>query len=329
MYKDDLLEQFKKFGLLYWCIGDKMWRRYGKYSSDKLEKIPMILDACTVYDRYAILEVAAIVFLRDDHNKGEVSDKLVRAICAGEESLIANDLQLLASSSSSALEREYKDFIQFRKKFSVAGFTSGAGTVMKGMSERLCNRLPALEYFIDVCAFVALAGYKKLPYLYATEMSDILKFFNDVLEEGSRRWVPELERLWLQFKSYEIDSTSLDRFILPLLLANHPDVAEAVKNRQQLTLEQVKALTDSIENMLPVYNAAQKAIENGQQNGSHTALPKHWVTDYLLKGAVNYRPRSHDADLTGWLNCNMTVSEEPVVVFTEDEDLVHDGDLTL
>jgi len=82
--KDYLLDQFKKFGLLYGCIGHKMWRRYGKYSSDKLEKIPMILEACTVYDRYAILEVAAIVFLRDDHNKGEVSDKLVRAICAGK-----------------------------------------------------------------------------------------------------------------------------------------------------------------------------------------------------------------------------------------------------
>lgn len=328
MYKEDLLNQFKKFGLLYWCIGDKMWRRYGKYSSDKLEKIPLILDACTVNDRYAILEIAATVFLRDDHNKGEVSDKLVRAICKNKESFINDDPKLTSLPNYLALEKEYKDFIQFRKKFSVAGLTGGAGTVMKGMSEHLRNRLPALEYFIDVCAFVALAGHKKLPYLYATEMSDILKFFNDVLEEGSRRRVPEIERLWLQFKSYKVDSTSLDRFILPLLLANHPDVAEAVKNKQQLTLEQVKALTDSIENILPVYNADQKAIENGQQNGSHTALPKHWVANYLLKGAVDYQPRSHDEGSSTWLYHD-DVSEEPVVVFTEGNDLVREDDLAL
>lgn len=80
MNKDYLLDQFKKFGLLYWCIGDKMWRRYGKYNSDKLEKIPLILEKCTVEDRYAILEIAATVFLKDDYDEGDVSDKICRAI---------------------------------------------------------------------------------------------------------------------------------------------------------------------------------------------------------------------------------------------------------
>ena len=187
MYKVNLFEQFKKFGLLYWCIGYKMWRRYGQYNSDKLEKIPLILEKCTVKDRYALLEVAATAFLKDDYDNGDISDKLCRAICGNKESLVVDDPELLALSYSSRLEKEYKDFIQFRKELSIVGLKSGEGTVMAKLRELLHNRLPALDCFIDVCAFVALAGYKKLPYLYETNMSDTQKFFHESLEEISHQ----------------------------------------------------------------------------------------------------------------------------------------------
>lgn len=328
MCQDDLLGQFKKFGLLYWCVGYKMWRRYGKYNSGKLAKIPLILEKCTVKDRYALLEVAATVFLNNDYEGGDVSDKLCMAICDNEESLVTDDPELLALSYFSRLETEYKNFVRFREEFSIVGLKSGDGSIMEEMRDLLHDRLPALDYFIDVCAFIALAGHKKLPYLYSTNMSDTQKFFHDALEEMSFQNASALERLWYQFKLYEDTEVSPDRFILPLSLVALPDVVEAVKNKQKLTLEQVKALVDSTENMLPVYNIAQEAMGNNFHDGCHTALPKHWVADYLLNGTVKYQSRSYDAGLFGWLYRNVTVSEEPVI-FTGAQCSVFDDDLAL
>lgn len=328
MYKVNLFEQFKKFGLLYWCIGYKMWRRYGQYNSDKLEKIPLILEKCTVKDRYALLEVAATAFLKDDYDNGDISDKLCRAICGNKESLVVDDPELLALSYSSRLEKEYKDFIQFRKELSIVGLKSGEGTVMAKLRELLHNRLPALDCFIDVCAFVALAGYKKLPYLYETNMSDTQKFFHESLEEISHQNASELERLWYQFKLYEDNEESPDLFILPLSLVNFPDAAAAVNNNQKLTLGQVKALVDSIENMIPVYNIAQEAVGNNFHNGCHTALPKYWVADYHLKGSVDYQPRAYDLELFGWLYRNSSAPTGPVV-FTENQNPLFEDDLAL
>lgn len=328
MNKDYLLDQFKKFGLLYWCIGDKMWRRYGKYNSDKLEKIPLILEKCTVEDRYAILEIAATVFLKDDYDEGDVSDKICRAILDNKESFVVDGSKLLFHAALLPLEKEYKDFIQFRKEFSVIGIKIGDGTAMGEMRELLHDRLPALDYFIDVCAFVALVGHRKLPYLYATDTSDTRKFFHEALEEISYQNASELERLWYQFKLYEGNETSPDRFILPLLLANLPDVAAAVLNKQKLTREQIKALVYSAENTLPVCNIAQKAVGNNFHNGCHTALPKYWVADYLLKGTVEYQPRSYDVSLFCWLYRNVAVPEGPVI-FTGDQGSVLEDDLTL
>lgn len=71
-----------------------MWRRYGKYNSDKLEKISLILEKCTVEDRYAILEIAATVFLKDDYDEGDVSDKICRAILDNKEPFVVNGSKL-------------------------------------------------------------------------------------------------------------------------------------------------------------------------------------------------------------------------------------------
>ena len=45
MYKDDLLEQFKKFGLLYYYLGEKLWDLFNDYDIHKAQRIPMILES--------------------------------------------------------------------------------------------------------------------------------------------------------------------------------------------------------------------------------------------------------------------------------------------
>lgn len=102
-----------------------------------------------------------------------------------------------------------------------------------------------------------------------------------------------------------------------------------MKNKKQLTLEQVEVLTNTAEELLPVLNKAKTATRNDCKDGCCTALPIFWVADYSLKDAVDYQRRAYDLELFGWLLYRESMIPNGRAFFTDSQELVGDDDLTL
>ena len=324
MHKDDLLEQFKKFGLLYYYLGEKLWDLFNDYDIHKAQKIPLILESCTEEDRYTVLEVMAF-FLWTAYDQGGLSGDITKSICRLEDSLTVSSSHRVDPDVLGTLQNEYEAFIQNRKNYFRVGSRYNEGTAMHGLVTVFWEKHLAIDYLVEVCAFVALVGHKKLGYLYSDRMNNISTLVSYTLPENGMSGVEVIAResLWYQLKLYDDPSRPRNRFILPFLLANTPDAAEAVKNKQQLTLEQVEALTNTAEELLPVLNKAKTAARNDFEDGCCTALPIFWVANYFLNSTVNYQRRAYDLELFGWLHRELIIPTEPVI-FTENHDLKDD-----
>lgn len=329
MYKDDLLEQFKKFGLLYYYLGEKLWDLFNDYDIHKAQRIPMILESCTEDDRYTILEIMAS-FLWSAYDQGGLSGDITKSICKFEDSLNVDIFCRADPNIIDTLKNEYESFFQNRKNYFRVRSKHNEGTAMHGLVTVFWEKHLAIDYLVEVCAFVALVGHKKLGYLYAARMNNISNLVNySIPEEGmSFQEARARERLWYQLKLYENGIELPNRFLIPFLLANTPDAAEAVKNEQQLTLEQVESLTNTAETILPVFSKAKTAAHNDFRDGCCTALPTFWVADYFFKGTVEYQPRAYDLRLFSWLYHESTLSSGQVC-FTGDQELVSDDEIAL
>ena len=182
------------------------------------------------------------------------------------------------------------------------------------------------EYCLNVCAFIACAGYENLPMLFNKQLSYVKNLFlRNIPKVGSYHMVTAVNRLWNQFKLYDCHGSQGDRFILPFLLSRNPEVAATLKKKEELTSRQLMKLVEAAEELLPVMEAATVAAENSFGDGLHTKLPEHWMVDYVVKdGVVEYEARDYDYELFGWVyqQCGAhlaaTFTEEPAM---SDEDL--------
>ena len=329
MYKDDLLEQFKKFGLIYYYLGEKLWDLFNDYDIHKAQKIPLILESCTEEDRYTVLEVMTF-FLWTAYDQGGLSGDITKSIRRLEDSLTIDSSLQVSPDVLDTLQNEYEAFIQNRKNYFRVGSRYNEGTAIHGLVTVFWEKHLAIDYLVEVCAFVALVGNKKLSYLYPARMNNISNLVNySIPEEGmSFQEARARERLWYQLKLYEDGIELPNRFLIPFLLANTPDAAEALKNEQQLTLEQLEALRNTAETILPVFSKAKTAAHNDFRDGCCTALPTFWVAEYFFKGTVEYRPRAYDLRLFSWLY-HESILPSGQVCFTENQELVSEDALAL
>ena len=198
-------------------------------------------------------------------------------------------------------------------------------TAIKELSCRTL-RDESAKYCLNVCAFIAGAGYENLPMLFNKPASYVKNLFlKNIPKNGAYNMVSAVNRLWGQFKLYGCHGTQGDRFILPFLLSKNPTIAVALERREELTPHQLMTLSETAETLLPVMEAATGAAENGFRDGLRTKLPEYWVIEYATKdGVVEYEAREHDYELLGWVyqQCGAhlaaTFTEEPVM---SDEDL--------
>ena len=333
-------EALGEFGRLFYHLGIRLAGKY-KHQQGTLEyfvrTLYSILKTCRDDDRYAILVVVAVIIV-DVHNDYAfiASEKLARVISEGDvvpiETLfskgsradenIVNSLKEGLSQLQDLLQRA--PFLQSSGRSDFLNRAEGF-TAMKELS-CLTLRDESAKYCLNVCAFIAGAGYENLPMLFNKPASYVKNLFlKNIPKNGAYNMVSAVNRLWGQFKLYGCHGTQGDRFILPFLLSKNPTIAVALERREELTPHQLMTLSETAETLLPVMEAATRAAENGFRDGLRTKLPEYWVIEYATKdGVVEYEAREHDYELLGWVyqQCGAhlaaTFTEEPVM---SDEEL--------
>lgn len=340
MDKKEAAEALGEFGRLFYHLGIRLAGKY-KHQQGTLEyfvrTLYSILKTCRDDDRYAILVVVAVIIV-DVHNDYDfiVSEKLVRVISEGDvvpiETLFSKESRADENIVNSLKEglSQLQDLLQrapFLQSSGRSDFLNRAEgfTAMKELS---CQTLrdESAKYCLNVCAFIAGAGYENLPMLFNKPASYVKNLFlKNIPKNGAYNMVSAVNRLWGQFKLYGCHGTQGDRFILPFLLSKNPTIAVALERREELTPHQLMTLSETAETLLPVMEAATGAAENGFRDGLRTKLPEYWVIEYTTKdGVVEYEAREHDYELLGWVyqQCGAhlaaTFTEEPVM---SDEDL--------
>lgn len=347
MDEKEAAETLGEFGRSFYHLGFRLAGKY-KHQQETLEyfvcTLHNILNTCREDDRHAILVVVSVIIVdvRHDYNYS-ISEKLFRVITQEDivsiETLFSNPsgdgVSFEVKHNINALKEELsqlRDFLQrnlFLCSSSQSDFLNRAEgfTAIKELSCRSSiNDDGRSRYCLNVCAFIAFAGYENLPMLFSKHSSYVKNLFlRNVPKVGSYHMVTAANRLWNQFKLYDCHGTQGDRFILPFLLSRNPEVAVTLEAKEELTSRQLMKLVETAEELLPVLEAATVAAENSFCDGLHTKLPEHWMIDYVVKdGVVDYGAREHDYELLGWVyqQCGAhlaaTFTEEPVV---SDEDL--------
>lgn len=352
MDKQEAAETLGEFGPLFHHLGARLADKY-KHQPDTLEyfirTLHSILKTCRDDDRHAILVVIAVVIVDVYHDyNSSISERLVQVITREDvmsiETLFSKDLSkrryYLVSFDAdddtiNALNEEFsqlQDFLQrvpFLWSSGRSDFLDRAEgfTAIKELSCRSSiNDDGRSRYCLNVCAFIACAGYENLPMLFSKHSSYVKNLFlRNIPKVGSYHMVTAVNRLWNQFKLYGCHGTQGDRFILPFLLSRNLEVAATLERKEGLTSRQLMKLVETAEELLPVMEAATGAVENSFGDGLDTKLPEHWVIDYVVKdGIVEYEACEHDYELLGWVyqQCGAhlaaTFTEEPVM---SDEDL--------
>lgn len=346
MDEREAAETLGEFGPLFYHLGIRLADQY-KGPNDNLEYLVntlyKILKTCREDDRRAILVIIAVTLL-DVYRDDTVSEQVFRTIVNegdGRVGILFSDLGSEGryhvpsiTDEIRVLNEAFAKLEDFRRRTpfllssnrsdfldKADGFTAG-----KELSCRssICGQRP--EYCLNVCAFIACAGYKNLPMLFGKRSSYVKNLFlRSVPKTGSYLMVTAVNRLWNQFKLYDCHGTQGDRFILPFLLSTNLDVAAALACKEELTSHQLTQLAETAEELLPVLEVATKAAENSFSDGLHTKLPEYWMIEYVLQdGVVEYKAREHDYELLGWVyqqcgaNSTATFTEEPIV---SDEEL--------
>lgn len=343
MGEQEAAETLGEFGRLFYHLGMRLAGKY-KHQQETLEyfvrTLHSILKNCRDDDRYAILVVVAVIIV-DVHHDYEfiVSEKLVQVITQEEvvsiETLFSknpggdkNIINALKEGLS-----QLQDFLQrapFLRSSGRSDFLKRAGgfTAMKELSCRSSINDDHPRYCLNVCAFIACAGYENLPMLFNKHSSYVKNLFlKNVPKVGTCGMVSAVNRLWNQFKLYDCHGTQGDRFILPFLLSRNPDVAATLACKEELTSHQLMRIVETAEELLPVLEVATAAAENSFSDGLHTKLSEYWMIEYVLNdGVVDYKAREHDYELLGWVyqQCGATSA----TTFTE-ELVMSDEDLAL
>lgn len=346
MGEQEAAETLGEFGPLFYHLGIRIAYQY-KGPNDNLEYLVntlyKILKTCREDDRHAILVIIAVTLL-DVYRDDTVSEQVFRTIVNEGDGRVGTLFSDLGSEGRyhvpsitdeiRVLNEAFAKLEDFRRRTpfllssnrsnfldKADGFTAG-----KELSCRssICNQ--RTEYCLNVCAFIACAGYKNLPMLFGKHSSYVKNLFlRSIPKTGSYLMVTAVNRLWNQFKLYDCHGTQGDRFILPFLLSTNLDVAAALACKEELTSHQLTQLAETAEELLPVLEVATKAAENSFSDGLHTKLPEYWMIEYVLQdGVVEYKAREHDYELLGWVyqqcgaNLTTTFTEEPIM---SDEDL--------
>jgi len=344
MGKQEAAEALGEFGPLFHHLGLWVVDKY-KHQPDTLEyfvwTLHSMLKTCRDDDRHAIIVVIAVIIVDVNHYKSSVADKLWRVIAQEEivsiETLFSKDpgkgryFFTPFDADEHTIDALNKAFSQLQDFLQHTPFLQSSGrsdflnraegfTAMKELSCRTFGD-ESSEYCLNVCAFIACAGYENLPMLFNKQLSYVKNLFlKSTIKTGSRGMVSAVNRLWNQFKLYDCHGTQGDRFILPFLLSRNPDVAETLERREKLTSYQLMKLVETAEELLPVLETATVAAENSFGDGLHTKLPEHWMIDYVVKDSVvEYKAREHDYELLGWVyqqcgaNSTATFTEEPIM----------------
>lgn len=348
MEKQEAAELLGEFGPLFHHLGIQLVDQY-KGPNDNPEYIVntlyKILKTCREDDRHAILVIIAVTLL-DVYRADTVSEQVFRTIVnegdgrvgtlfsnLGNEGRYHYDVSI--DDEIQALNEAFDKLEYFRRRMPFllssnrSDFLDRAEgfTAIKELSCRSSiNDDGRSRYCLNVCAFIACAGYKNLPMLFGKHSSYVKNLFlRSIPKTGSYLMVTAVNRLWNQFKLYDCHGTQGDRFILPFLLSTNLDVAAALACKEELTSHQLTQLAETAEELLPVLEVATKAAENCFSDGLHTKLPEYWMIEYVLQdGVVEYKAREHDYELLGWVyqqcgaNSTATFTEEPIV---SDEDL--------
>lgn len=334
MDRQEAAETLGEFGPLFYHLGSWLAGKY-KHQQDTLEHfvctLHSILKTCREDDRHAILVVIAVTIVDVYHYyESSVADKLWRVIAAGNAVSVEIHADDRTKNALKEAFTQLQDFLQHNpffcssRRFDFLDRAEGF-TAMKDLSCRM-SRGGSSNYCLNVCAFIACAGYENLPMLFSKHSSYVKNLFlRNIPKVGSYGMVSAVNRLWNQFKLYDCQGTQGDRFILPFLLSRNPDVAVALEQKEELSSHQLMKLADAAEVLLPVMEAATFAAENSFCDGLHTKLPDHWVIEYATNdGVVEYEARDHDYELLGWVyqqcgvKSNLTFTDEPAM---SDEDL--------
>ena len=347
MDKQEAAETLGEFGPLFHHLGIRIADQY-KRQQETLEyfvrTLHSILKICRDDDRHAILVVIAVSLL-DVYHDSTISKKLFRVITRGGDVSIEtlfSDIPGKGRYFLTTLDEEdhalneafsrLQDFLRHTPLLQSSGrsdFLDRADgfTAIKELSCRSSiNDDGRSRYCLNVCAFIACAGYENLPMLFSKHSSYVKNLFlRNIPKVGSYHMVTAVNRLWNQFKLYDCHGTQGDRFILPFLLSRNPEVAATLEAKEELTSRQLMKLVETAEELLPVLEAATVVAENSFCDGLRTKLPEYWVIEYATKdGVVEYEAREHDYELLGWVyqQCGAhlaaTFTEEPVM---SDEEL--------
>jgi hypothetical protein len=347
MGKQEAAEALGEFGPLFHHLGIRLADQY-KHQQRTLEyfvrTLHSILKICRDDDRHAILVVIAVSLL-DVYHDSTISKKLFKVIAQeggvsietffsdtpgkGRYFLVTLDEEDHALNEAFSRLQDFLQRTPLLQSSGRADFLDRAEgfTAIKELSCRSSiNDDSRSRYCLNVCAFIACAGYENLPMLFSKRSSYVKNLFlRNVPKVGSYGMVVAVNRLWNQFKLYDCHGSQGDRFILPVLLSRNPEVTATLEAKEELTSRQLMKLVETAEELLPVLEAATVAAENSFCDGLHTKLPEYWMIDYVVKdGVVDYGAREHDYELLGWVyqQCGAhlaaTFTEEPVV---SDEDL--------